>query len=155
MNEKHQRVDSSHPSQTGLFILPIFDSRKYFVKVVNSHNSGVFEPEEIEIDLEGKSEAEITKVTEQQFNFKFAGFNIKETVLSLGSETSGPNGVELALYDAKGKEIVRTVTADQGVFTFKRLQLGQYTIKPVGASKKSFEFVKNSVLGCKTQWSDT
>ena len=74
MNEKHQRIDSSHPSQTGLFILPIFDARKYFVKVVNSMNSGVFEPEELEIDFADKTQDEITVITEQQFNFRFAGF---------------------------------------------------------------------------------
>jgi hypothetical protein len=42
-----------------LYLLPIFDPRNYYLKVVNKENSGVFEPEEIEILLEGKSEDEI------------------------------------------------------------------------------------------------
>jgi len=64
MNERHQIIDRTLSSATGLYILPVFDPRKYYLKVVNSENSGVFEPEELEINLEGKTDEEVQRISE-------------------------------------------------------------------------------------------
>ena len=109
MNEQEQIIERTWCSSSGLYMVPVFDPRRYYLKVVNSENSGIFKPDRITIDLEAKSDEEIHEIVETSFNFKFAGFYIQEKITSLGATNGGPKGVQLAIYNAKGKEIGRSV----------------------------------------------
>lgn len=116
LNEDRKLIEKTICSENGFFLLPIYDRRKYILKVVSAENL-VFTPAEMNINLENKSEAEIRKIFEEMHNFKFSGFLIKAKIFSLHStEDFGPSSVLLAIYNSVGEKISETKTLSDGSF---------------------------------------
>lgn len=109
--------------------MPINEPRRYVVRVFSQDNF-LFEPESRILDLEEKSDVEIKRFIEQtDSSFKFIGFSLRGQLFSQNSKDSlGPKGIKIGLYDFKDKFLSETTSVEGGVFSFDKLQAGNYSI---------------------------
>lgn len=133
-NKQGNLKEKTEISETGFFIIPIYDKGDYTIKV--SAPAGYsFEPEEISINFDGVC-SQKTDV-----NFSFRGFGITGMVNVLKNPSNvGAKGVTIKLFNDKNAVIASTVTDDSGVFTFSPIVPGSYKVQ---ASHPSWSLSKS------------
>jgi hypothetical protein len=122
-------------SETGFFILPIYDKGEYTIRVAAPAGYS-FEPEEISFNFDGVNDICSQK---KDVNFFFKGFGITGKVNIL-NEVTGAKGVNIKLLNNKNQEIRSTVTEENGIFTFSPIVPGQYKVV---ASHETWSFMKS------------
>lgn len=131
LTEDNKLIEKTSCSQSGFFLLPISERRKYQIKVFSPDNLA-FEPETRVLDFVDKSDAEIKRLIEQtEGSFKFIGFSLQSHVNSFNNmkDSLGPEGVRLGLYSVEDRLLKETVSVKDGLFVFEKLQTGNYTVK--------------------------
>lgn len=133
-NKQGNLKDKTSVSETGFFIIPIYDKGDYTIKV--SAPAGYsFEPEVIPFDFEAACSHSV------DMNFKFRGFGITGMVnIERNPANVGAKGVTIKLFSDKNAVIATTVTEDSGVFTFSPIVPGSYRVQ---ASHPSWSFSKS------------
>lgn len=133
-NKQGNLKEKTEISDTGFFILPIYDKGEYTIKV--SAPPGLsFQPEEIPYTFDG----ECTQRTD--VNFMFRGFGITGKVNVFNNPTSvGAKGATIKLFNEKRIVIATTQTDDSGTFTFSPIVPGSYSVQ---ASHATWHFTKS------------
>lgn len=143
-------AEKTHCSQNGFFLLPVYDKKSYIIKVQPPQES-TFEPESIAIDLKGKTNEEVAKITEQSLSFKFIGFSLTGNVKIEGSD-KGPAGVKVELYDSKGTKVSTTETQEGGQFRFDRVMTGKYKVKFENDNSGFYWNEGAGAINCELSW---
>lgn len=132
MTEDNRLIEKTSCSQNGFFLLPITERRRYLIKVFSPDNLA-FEPESRELDFVDKTDSEIKRLIEQTDGFfKFIGFALHGHVSSHNSRDKfGPQNVPLGLYDLEDRLLKETVSVQDGLFVFEKLQTGNYSVKVI------------------------
>lgn len=120
-------------SDTGFFILPIYDKGDYTIRVSGPQGLS-FEPEEIPFNFDG----DCTQKTD--VNFMFKGFGITGKVNIFNNPAKGAKNVLIKLLNEKRVIIATTQTDESGIFTFSPIIPGSYSIQ---ASHASWHFAKS------------
>lgn len=123
-------------SETGFFVLPIYDKGEYTIRVAAPAGYS-FEPEEIKLNFDGVNDICSQK---KDVNFNFKGFGITGKVNIFNEPATGAKGVSVALYNEKNQVISKTLTDDLGVFTFSPIVPGSYRVV---SSHDSWHFSKS------------
>ncbi|XP_074644327.1 BOS complex subunit NOMO3-like isoform X2 [Tubulanus polymorphus] len=122
----------------GYYMIPVYDKGEYVLKV-EPPKGWKFEPESVELHIDGKSDR-CSKG--EDLNFHFIGFTVDGVVNSKGV-SDGPAGVTVKLYRTDDNEIVQaTKTETGGLFVFEKVLPGQYRIE---ASHPSWILEKSKV----------
>lgn len=128
--------ETTEVSETGFFVLPIYDKGEYTIKV--SAPAGYsFDPEEIKLHFDGVNDICSKK---KDVNFMFKGFGITGKVNIFNEPTAGARGVTVSLFNDKNHAISKTTTDDFGVYTFSPIVPGSYRVV---ASHDSWHFSKS------------
>lgn len=122
-------------SETGFFVLPIYDKGEYTIRVAAPAGYS-FEPEEIKLNFDGVNDICSQK---KDVNFNFKGFGITGKVNIVNEPSAGAKGVTVSLHNDKNQVISKTQTDDSGVFTFSPIVPGSYRVV---ASHESWHFSK-------------
>ena len=122
-NKQGNLKEKTEISDTGFFILPIYDKGEYTIKV--SAPPGLsFQPSEIPFNFDG----ECTQRTD--VNFVFRGFGITGKVNVFNNPSSvGAKGVTIKLFNDKQTVISTTQTDESGTLTFSPIIPGSYVVE--------------------------
>lgn len=121
-------------SETGFFVLPIYDKGDYTIRVAAPAGYS-FEPEEISFNFDGVNDICSQK---KDVNFYFKGFGIAGKVNIL-NRAEGASGVAIKLFNDKNQVFKSTTTDELGTFTFSPIVPGSYRVH---ASHNSWSFAK-------------
>lgn len=128
--------EKTEVSETGFFVLPIYDKGDYTIRV-EAPAGYSFQPNEITMNFDG-----VTDICSQKkdVNFMFKGFGITGKVNIFNEPSAGAKGVTILLFSDKNQVIAKTVTDDAGVFTFSPIVPGKYRVQ---ATHDSWNFFKD------------
>lgn len=115
--------EKTEVSETGFFVLPIYDKGDYIIRVAAPAGYS-FEPEEIKFNFDGVNDICSQK---KDVNFYFKGFGITGKVNIL-NEDAGAAGVTIKLYNDKNQVFRTTTTDEMGIFTFSPIVPGSYRV---------------------------
>ncbi|CAI4230520.1 unnamed protein product [Auanema sp. JU1783] len=124
--EGHLKHEEDLNPQNGYYMIPIYNKGKYSLKV-SAPEGWYFEPEKIDIDLDGSTDP---CSRNEDINFSLTAFSING-VVEAGS-TGGPAGLQLSLNQG-GKTIATTVTDSNGKYFFKAAP-GSYEVAAAPSS---------------------
>ncbi|XP_078493068.1 BOS complex subunit NOMO1 [Ciona intestinalis] len=116
----------------GYFMVPFVEKGNFQLKI-KPPQGWTFDPMSVELQVDGVSDP---CTMGKDINFVFKGFTLSGKVLSLGSLSSGPQGVKVDL-KSSSKLILTTTTTDGGSFNFDGISAGSYKIV---ASHQSYTF---------------
>ncbi|CRK90119.1 CLUMA_CG003837, isoform A [Clunio marinus] len=135
-NKQGNLKEKTEVSESGFFVLPIYDKGEYTIKV--SAPAGYsFEPNEISFNFDGVDDI-CSQNKDVHFNFK--GFGITGKVNIFNDPTYGAEGVTVTLFNEKNEIISKTTTDDSGIYTFSPIVPGTYKVV---ASHDSWHFSKS------------
>ena len=119
--------EQTNLAASGYYFLPIYENESFIMKIQGPHGMS-FEPEQYVFSVEeGKS---VRALCENDINFKFRGFVVEGQVSTFGTN-NGPEGVSLVIFDSENQKVQTTKTVENGLFKFKPLNPGTYTLKPL------------------------
>ncbi|XP_040569395.1 BOS complex subunit NOMO2 [Lepeophtheirus salmonis] len=121
----------------GYYFLPVYEKGEYVLKI-KLPPSWETEPSEISVSIDGVNDP-CTKNKDLDFIFK--GFAISGSIRSKGSDF-GPLGVSLELSDSKRKSLSNVTSGENGIFSFKGVVPGEYTVK---ASDDRYSFESDTI----------
>lgn len=116
--------EKTEVSETGFFVLPIYDKGEYTIRVAAPAGYS-FHPEEISLDFDGVNDICSQK---KDVNFMFKGFGIHGKINIFNEPSAGAKGVLVKLYSDKNSKITSALTDDNGVFTFSPIVPGSYKV---------------------------
>lgn len=116
--------EKTEVSETGFFVLPIYDKGEYTIRVAAPAGYS-FSPEEISFNFDGVNDICSQK---KDVNFMFKGFGITGKVNIFNEPAAGAKGVLVTLYSDKNSKITSALTDDSGVFTFSPIVPGSYKV---------------------------
>lgn len=119
--------DNTNLAASGYYFLPIYDNESFILKITGPNGMN-FEPEQYLFLLD--DEKSIKEICQNDINFKFTGYIIEGQVSTFGS-INGPEGITLVLVDGNEQMVQTTTTLEKGLFKFKPINPGQYTLKPL------------------------
>uniref|UniRef100_F6VG31 Uncharacterized protein n=1 Tax=Ciona intestinalis TaxID=7719 RepID=F6VG31_CIOIN len=119
----------------GYFMVPFVEKGNFQLKI-KPPQGWAFDPMSVDLQVDGVSDP---CTTGKDINFVFKGFTLSGKVLSLGSVTTGPQGVKVDL-KSSSKLISTTTTTDGGSFSFDGISAGSYKIV---ASHQSYTFKRD------------
>lgn len=128
--------EKTEVSETGFFVLPIYDKGLYTIRVA-ADTGYSFEPEEISLNFDGVNDICSQK---KDVNFVFKGFGITGKVNIFNEAAAGAKGVTISLFGEKNQLIAKTTSDESGVFTFSPIVPGSYRVV---ASHDSWHFSKS------------
>lgn len=132
----------------GYYMIPVYAKGEYILQV-NPPPGWSFEPNEIEINVDGEMDM---CTLNQDINFFFKGFGLSGKVVTKGDpRMNGPAGVRLSLI-SEGKLIDSSLSGSDGTYYFSDVMPGAYQIT---AAHDSVKFLndKVSVVLSKENWS--
>lgn len=135
-NKQGNLKEKTEVSETGFFVLPIYDKGLYTIRVA-ADTGYSFEPEEISLNFDGVNDICSQK---KDVNFVFKGFGITGKVNIFNEPSAGAKGVTFSLFGQKNQVIAKTTSDDSGVFTFSPIVPGSYRVV---ASHDSWHFSKS------------
>ena len=135
-NKQGNLKEKTEVSETGFFVLPIYDKGDYSIRVAAPAGYS-FHPEEIKLNFDGVNDICTKK---KDVNFAFKGFGITGKVKIFNEPSSGAKGVTISLFNNKNQVISKTTTDDLGVFTFSPIVPGSYRVV---ATHESWHFSKS------------
>lgn len=135
MNKQGNLKEKTEVSETGFFVLPIYDKGDYTIRVAAPAGYS-FEPEEIKFNFDGVNDICSQK---KDVNFYFKGFGITGKVNILNEEGTGASGVLIKLFNDKNQVFRTTTTDEMGTFTFSPIVPGSYRVH---ASHNTWVFSK-------------
>lgn len=116
----------------GYYMIPVYTKGEYILQV-NPPPGWSFEPNEIEVNVDGTNDA-CSK--NEDTNFFFKGFGLSGKVVTHGdARMNGPSGIKLNLI-AKEKVIDSTVSGEDGNYYFSNVMPDSYQIEAVHDSIK-------------------
>jgi len=119
--------DHTNLAASGYYFLPIYDNESFILKI-SGPNGMNFEPEQYVFQMD--PEKSINEICQKDINFKFRGYIVEGQVSTFGSN-DGPEGITLVLFDQTEQKVQTTKTVEKGLFKFKPINPGSYTIKPL------------------------
>ena len=119
--------DHTNLAASGYYFLPIYDNESFILKI-SGPNGMNFEPEQYVFQVD--AEKLIKEMCQKDINFKFRGYIVEGQVSTFGSN-DGPEELTLVLVDQKDEKIQTTKTVEKGLFKFKPINPGTYTLKPL------------------------
>lgn len=128
--------EKTEVSETGFFVLPIYDKGEYTIRVAAPAGYS-FQPDEISLNFDGVNDICSQK---KDVNFNFKGFGITGKVNIFNEPSAGAKGVTISLYNDKNQAISKTSTDDSGVYTFSPIVPGSYRVV---ATHSSWYFSKS------------
>ena len=136
MNKQGNLKERTEVSESGFFVLPIYDKGLYTIRV-EAPAGYSFDPEEIPLNFDGVNDICSQK---KDVNFMFKGFGITGKVNIFNEPSAGAKGVTISLFNQKNQVISKTTTDEVGVFTFSPIVPGSYRVV---ASHESWHFSKS------------
>lgn len=122
--------------KNGYYFLPVYDNGEYVLEV-DPPNGWSFTPKKFEVSIDGKTDICSKGI---DINFIFEGFGINGRVESFGHASSGPSDV---IVELKGNnKVLKTKTTTDGLFTFKPVYPGEYSLQ---AKDDELKFEQNLV----------
>ena len=119
--------DHTNLAASGYYFLPIYDNESFILKISGPYGMN-FEPEQYVFQID--NEKSIKEMCLKDINFKFRGYVIEGQVSTFGTN-DGPEGIPLILVDEKEQKVQTTKTVEKGLFRFKPINPGSYTLKPL------------------------
>lgn len=119
----------------GYYFIPLYDKGEYIIQI-SPPPGWSFEPESININFDGKTD--ICSLG-KDVNFNFKGFGITGKIGVFGQE-QGAKNVQVELKSENGKDVRKTISDNNGVFSFTPVIPGKYIIK---ASHDKWYFSKS------------
>lgn len=119
--------DSTNLAASGYYFLPIYDKESFILKISGPYGMK-FEPEQYVFEYD--PEKSIKDICQKDINFKFRGYVVKGQISTFGSN-DGPEGITLILTDINDQKIQTIKTMEKGLFKFKPINPGEYTLKPL------------------------
>lgn len=135
-NKQGNLKEKTEVSETGFFVLPIYDKGEYTIRVAAPAGYS-FEPEDISFNFDGVSDICSQK---KDVNFMFKGFGITGKVNIFNEPLAGARGVTISLFSDKNQLIAKTTSDEDGVYTFSPIVPGSYRVV---ASHDSWHFSKS------------
>lgn len=140
MNKQGNLREKTEVSESGFFVLPIYDKGEYEIRI-DAPAGYSFDPEMIKLNFDGVNDICSKK---KDVNFNFKGFGITGKVNILNESSFGAKKVNIKLFNAKNQqEMASTVSDEAGVFTFSPIVPGSYRVV---ASHESWHFSKSEHL---------
>lgn len=136
--------DHTNLAASGYYFLPIYDNESFILKISGPYGMN-FEPEQYVFQID--NEKSIKEMCLKDINFKFRGYVIEGQVSTFGTN-DGPEGIPLVLVDEKEQKVQTTKTVEKGLFRFKPINPGSYTLKPledINLFDKNFNQLKFTV----------
>ncbi len=121
----------------GYYMIPVYTKGEYVLQV-NPPPGWSFEPNEIDINVDGETDA---CTLNQDVNFFFKGFGLSGKVVTDGdARMNGPAGVKLDLISG-GKVVDSSLSGNDGTYYFSNIMPGDYQIE---ASHETIKFLNVS-----------
>lgn len=123
-NKQGNLKEKTEVSETGFFVLPIYDKGLYTIRV-DAPSGYSFSPDEISLNFDGVNDICSQK---KDVNFMFKGFGITGKVDIFNEPSFGAKDVTISLYNQKNQLISKTTSDASGQWTFSPIVPGSYRV---------------------------